>query len=85
MGGMASDGENERSPMATAMAWVSQITTISLEMVLPGVAGVWIDSWLGTKVLCALLGFTLGLTVAILHLTRLRSPNRRRRTDRESK
>jgi hypothetical protein len=60
------------------MSWVSQITTISLEMVAPGVAGVWVDSWLGTKVLFTLLGFGFGLTVAILHLTRLRSPNRRR-------
>lgn len=66
--------------MAVAMAWVSRITTIALEMVLPGVAGVWVDGWLGTKVLFAVLGFGLGLTVAIVHLLRVgpgKSPSRR--------
>jgi F0F1-type ATP synthase assembly protein I len=49
------------------MEWVSQITTVVAEMVLPGLAGQWLDRRWGTKVL-GLIGFGLGLTVGIWHL-----------------
>jgi hypothetical protein len=49
------------------MEWVSQITTVVVEMVLPGVAGQWLDRRWGTKFL-GLIGFGLGLTVGISHL-----------------
>ena len=54
-------------PMAEAMAWVSRIMTVSLEMVLPGLAGQWLDGRLGTKFL-TLAGFALGLTAGTYHL-----------------
>ena len=55
------------------MEWVSQITTVVAEMVLPGLAGVWLDHRWGTKFL-ALAGFALGLTVGIWHLIAMTQP-----------
>jgi hypothetical protein len=46
--------------MALAMEWVAKITTVGLEMVLPGLAGRWLDAQLGTSFL-VLIGFALGL------------------------
>jgi hypothetical protein len=60
-----------RSPYALAMEWVSRITTISLEMVLPGLCGYWIDQRLGTKMLFLLLGFTAGFIVGMRQLLQL--------------
>ena len=58
---------DERSPLAVAVEWVARITTVSLEMVLPGLAGQWLDHQLGTSFL-VLLGFALGLSVGMWHL-----------------
>jgi hypothetical protein len=44
---------------------------VSLEMVLPGLAGYWIDQKLGTAVLFMLVGFVLGSWTAVLHLIRM--------------
>lgn len=55
--------------MATAMQWVSRIVTVSLEMVLPGIAGVLADDYLGTLVVFTLIGFALGFAAAGWHLT----------------
>lgn len=65
--------EDEVPPMVAAAAWVSRISTVSLLMVLPGVAGLWLDRWLGTKVVLTLLGFALGLTAGIRQLVRMTS------------
>lgn len=53
--------------MAEAMNWVSKITTVALEMVLPGLAGLWLDNQLETRFL-AFLGFVLGVPLGIWHL-----------------
>ncbi|MHB1033686.1 MAG: AtpZ/AtpI family protein [Pirellulales bacterium] len=53
--------------MAVAMEWVSRITAVALEMVLPGLAGHWLDQRWGTRFL-ALTGFALGVTAGIWHL-----------------
>jgi len=45
--------------------------TVCLEMVLPGLAGYWLDGKLGTKVLFMLVGFALGGFVAMKHLIAL--------------
>jgi len=42
--------------------------TISLEMVLPGLAGYWLDLRLDTKVVFMLVGFAVGMFVAMKHL-----------------
>jgi putative F0F1-ATPase subunit (Ca2+/Mg2+ transporter) len=44
---------------------------VAMEMVLPGLAGYWVDQRLGTKVLFLLLGFATGTTAAMVHLIRL--------------
>ncbi len=56
--------------VAEGMKWATRATTIALEMVFPGLAGQWADKQLGTSFL-TLLGFALGLTVALLHLLQL--------------
>jgi hypothetical protein len=53
--------------MAEATNWVSKITVVALEMILPGLAGMWLDNRLGTGFL-ALLGFALGVALGIRHL-----------------
>ena len=59
-----------RQPLALAMEWVAKITTVGLEMVLPGVGGVYLDKYFQTTFL-ALLGFGVGMTVGILHLLQM--------------
>ena len=44
---------------------------MALEMVLPGIAGYWVDQQLGTVALFTLLGFALGSYVAMVHLIRM--------------
>lgn len=62
--------------MALAMEWVSRITTVALEMVLPGVLGGWLDGRLGTGYL-GLIGFAFGFAVGFWHLLRMtKSPAR---------
>jgi cyanate permease len=63
--------EQSRHPYAVAMAWVSRITTVALEMVLPGLVGIWLDRRWGTSPWITLLGFGLGMTLAIWHLIQM--------------
>lgn len=44
---------------------------VSLEMVLPGLLGYWVDQRLGTVVAFMLVGFALGMTAAVVHLIHL--------------
>lgn len=64
-------------PMALAIEWVAKITTVALEMVLPGLAGMWLDGRWGTQFL-GLAGFALGLIVGIWHLLKM-TPGKNRR------
>ncbi len=55
---------------------------VSLEMVLPGLAGYWLDKRLGTVVLLMLIGFAVGATSAVVHLLHMvRSDNQVRSDD----
>lgn len=60
-----------RSPIAVAMHWASQVTTISIEMVLPVLLGVWVDRRLGTRFIFTLLGAAAGLWLGLWSLIRL--------------
>jgi hypothetical protein len=60
-----------RSPIAVAMHWASRVTTISIQMVLPLLLGVWIDKRLGTKAVFTILGGIAGLWLGIWTLIRL--------------
>jgi F0F1-type ATP synthase assembly protein I len=62
---------DDRSPSAKAYQWSSRIMVVSMEMVLPGLAGYWLDQKLGTVVLFMLLGFAVGGTAAVVHLMRM--------------
>jgi len=68
-----------RSPAAIAAQWSSRIMTVSLEMVVPGLVGYWLDKKLGTKFVFMLIGFVFGSAAAIKHLLYLT-----RKTDRKS-
>ena len=62
--------EYKLSPMAAAMQWTSRITTVSMEMVLPGLGGLWLDQHWGTQFI-APLGFVFGVTLGMWHLIQL--------------
>jgi hypothetical protein len=64
---------DDRSAIAVAAQWVSRVMTVSLEMVLPGLLGLWIDGRLGTWVVFTLVGFAIGVTAAVWHLIRMTS------------
>lgn len=55
----------------TAMRWVSNITTISIEMVVPSLIGLYIDKKLDTQVLFMLIGLVIGNIYALWHLLKL--------------
>ena len=60
-----------RSPIATAYQWATRIIVVALEMVLPGMAGLWVDKQIGTVVLFMLIGFGFGCTGAVIHLIQM--------------
>lgn len=62
---------DDRATHAIAYQWASRITTVSLEMVVPGALGIFVDRRLGTVVLFTLVGFGVGLTLGIVHLLRM--------------
>ncbi len=75
--------QDERPPVVVAIEWVSRITTVALEMVLPGLAGHWLDQRWGTSYL-TLVGFAFGLTAGIWHLLSMAGQYKRRlATDRK--
>lgn len=61
------DSPPGRPPLAIAVEWVAKITTVALEMVIPGVIGQWLDNRWGTQFL-GFVGFALGLVVGMWHL-----------------
>lgn len=65
------DSEDSRSALAIAYAWAWRVIVISLEMVIPGLVGYWVDSRLGTKALFVVLGFLLGMAVGGVHLVQI--------------
>ena len=72
---------DDRSPIAKAYHWATRIMLVSLEMVLPAIAGYWLDVWLGTKVLFVLVGLALGCTAATVHLVQLTRSEKNRPVD----
>ena len=56
--------------MLVAMQMVNLVTTIVIEMVVPGIVGHWLDDRWGTRFL-ALTGLALGVSVGVLHLLAL--------------
>ena len=67
------DQSGQPSPAGIAFTWVGRILAIVVEMVVPGVFGKYLDDLLGTKFL-VLVGFALGLTLALWHLIVMTRP-----------
>ncbi len=62
---------DDRAPLVKAAEWSSRVTAIALEMVAPGLVGLWIDRKLGTVMLFLVLGMILGMAGGIYHLIHL--------------
>jgi hypothetical protein len=72
-----------RNPMAEAMMWVSRITTIALQMVLPTLAGYYADSYLGTRFLI-LVGTGIGMALGFWQLLSIAKRNQTGRGEKDS-
>jgi F0F1-type ATP synthase assembly protein I len=59
--------------MALAMEWVAKITTVGLQMVLPGIGGYYLDKWMGTSY-WAVSGFVVGFVVGLWQMIRWTQP-----------
>lgn len=68
---MVSPQPDSRSIVAQAYGWAARIMTVALEMVCPGLLGVWIDRRLGTIAVFTVVGFGLGLSLGMWHLLRM--------------
>ncbi len=68
--------DQDRSSFAVAMEWVSRLTSIALEMALPGLGGYGLDRWLGTKVLFLVLGVVIGFILGLWQLILLTKPRK---------
>lgn len=60
--------DDERSLIAKAWGVGYQATSISLEMVVPGLVGLWVDRLVGTLPLFLILGVIFGMTAGMMHL-----------------
>ncbi len=76
---------DDRAPQALAMAWASRVTTISMEMAVPPLAGHWLDQRFGTKGLFLVLGAVLGLVTGMWHLIRLSQVPAEKRRDQDDR
>jgi ATP synthase protein I len=62
------DQRDQPPPLVTAVQWVSRITSIALEMALPGALGYWLDRRLGTGFLLLIVGVVLGFVTGLIRL-----------------
>lgn len=60
----------DTSWIAKGVQWVSKITTVALEMVVPVIIGSWLDRKLGTQFL-TILGIALGVPLGLWHLIKM--------------
>ncbi len=58
------------------MVWVSRISTVSLEMILPAVGGHWLDGRWGSGPWCVSLGAILGFALGMRHLLQMTGVSR---------
>jgi F0F1-type ATP synthase assembly protein I len=69
---------DDRSPAAKAYQWATRIMVVCLEMVLPGLAGYWVDQKLGTVLAFMLVGLAAGCIVGMWHLMQMIAAENRR-------
>jgi ATP synthase protein I len=68
---------DDQPPMAVAMRWVHQITSIAIEMAVPAFLGHWADQRFGTEPWLVSVGALLGFAVAMVHLLALAKQSNR--------
>ena len=61
------DQRGQPHPVAQAMEWVAKITTVGLEMVIPTIAGGYLDRYLGTGY-WKVVGLVIGVVIGFWHL-----------------
>jgi F0F1-type ATP synthase assembly protein I len=66
--GKVQHNDDDRSMMARGWSWGHQAMSISLEMVVPGLLGLWVDRQVGTLPLFLILGVIFGMTAGMIHL-----------------
>lgn len=66
---------DDRSATAKALSKSSEVTSICLLMIVPGLIGYAIDRWLGTGFVFMVLGLLLGMGGATMQLMKLVSDN----------
>lgn len=69
---------DDRSALAVAWSWATRVMVVAAEMVVPGLVGYWLDQKIGTYVVLTLVGFAVGITLAVMHLMRMTGPSARR-------
>ena len=62
---------DDRSPMAKSLSKVSEIISICMLMIVPGLIGYLIDQKVGSRFVFTLLGLIGGMTVSVMQLVRL--------------
>ena len=77
------EGPPAPDPIAVAMEWVTKITTVGLEMMLPAVGGGYLDRRFGTTY-WTLLGLVVGVTTGIWHLLLMTRQKQNRNGSQES-
>lgn len=71
----------DRPPLAVGLEWASRVMTVSAEMVVPGLIGIWVDRWLGTKAVFTISGFAFGLVAGMWHLIRMTAADANKPSD----
>ena len=74
---------DDRTPLAIGMQWATQIMTVAVMMVAPGLAGYWLDQWLGITAVMTIAGFAFGMVAGMWHLIRLTKVDDENRSDRQ--
>ncbi len=72
---------DDLSPVAKAYVWAYRIIVVALEMVLPGLAGYWLDQQIGTLILFMLIGFGIGTTAAVMYLIQITRTDKGRKSN----
>jgi F0F1-type ATP synthase assembly protein I len=70
---------NSSDPIAAAAEWVGRIAAVAFEMVLPGLAGKWLDERWGSGPWLMIVGFALGMTAAMYHLLAMTAADNKKR------
>ena len=63
--------EPSRSSPASAVAWVSRITSLGLEFALPAVGGFYLDKYLHSRPIALIAGSILGFAAGMVHILRI--------------